>query len=239
MRLKRKYWVIIALLIVFFLGIVFFLRTYAHKKPVQPSSKQLTIETPGDYQISYVHTVDFLKKDGTQSKATIVGLNGSFSEPPHIDIYEDTDTFYTKMYSFVPDMPDMKGFLLWIDKVAPITDGGDPFSNLSAIFISMSQTGADYWGSYPILIRYDKDKGFYLADFDSDNTPADSQIKSYMGPANKTFEMANQLNKNDKAKSILAEGADFSYPNIELSFYTGTYNSFGNPSVTLKFPVKP
>jgi hypothetical protein len=238
MKFKWRYWVIIALLVLS-LGVVLFQRITSHKKLTQPVSKQLTIVTPDDYQISYVHTVDFLKKDGTQSKATIVALNGSFTEPPRIDIYEDTDTSYTKIYSFIPDMPDMKGFLLWVDKVTPITDGGDPFSNLSAIFISMSQTGADYWGSYPILIRYDKDKGFYLADFDSDNASADSQIKSNMGPANKTFEMTNQLNENDKAKSILAEGTDFSYPNIELSFYTGTHNSFGNPSVTLKFPVKP
>jgi len=200
MNIKKWFW-IISIVLVVVLVISLFLRTTTHKKPAQPTSKQLTIETPGDYQISYVHTVGFLKKDGTQSKATIVALNGSFTEPAHLDIYEDTDTSYIKIYSFIPDMPDMKGFLLWIDKVTPITDGGDPFSNLSAIFLSMSQTGADYWGSYPILIRYDKDKGFYIADFDSGNQSADSQIKSYMGPANKTFEMANRLNENDKAKN--------------------------------------
>jgi hypothetical protein len=237
-RMKINFKKIVFVVILILLAITLFLRISSSKKTPQINPKQLIIGMPGDYQIGYAHTVSLLKKSGSESKATIVAINGSITEPPHLDVYEDIgSSSYTKIYSFIPDIPNMKGFLYWIDKVTPIMDGGDPFSNLSGIFLSISQTGADYWGSYPVLIRYDKNKGFWLADFDSGNLSAESQIKSYMGPADKTLEIANQLDENNKAKSILAEGADFNYSNIELSFYTEKdYNSFGHTLVTLKFP---
>jgi hypothetical protein len=135
-------------------------------------------------------------------------------------------------------MPETKGFLIQIYDVTPILSGNDSAGDLDGIFLSISQTGADYWGSYPVLIKYDKDQGFSLADFDSGNSSADSQIKPYMGPPSGIVEIANQLNENNKARSIMAEGADFNYPNIEVTFYTDNNpHSFQHTTVTLKFPV--
>lgn len=240
MKINKKYWIIILFLFLA-VSLIYFLRQQ-HPLPqkTQQPTKELILNTQDNYEVSYANTFSIQKKDGSISKVTIVASNGDFTPTPRLDIYEDAGLSYTKIYSLIPDIPDSKGFSIRIYAVTPITDNGDPFTSLSGILLSLSKTGADYWGDYPVLVKYDKEKGFSLTYFYSGNLSERPEIKTYMSLPDQDVEVTNQLNKNEKERTLLTHGVSLSYDptDVNLNFYADhNCHACEHNIVTIRLPI--
>ncbi len=202
-------------------------------------TKQLIIDTGTNLKISYTKTFEVAEKNGIYSNVTIVVLDGDHLTLPRLDIYKDVGNLYKKVYSFVPDIPDSEGFYFSMD-VIPILVGDNYTSDLSGIFISLTKIGANYWGSYPIYIKYDTKNGFLLTNFYDGNVADNPKINVYMSSIEQDINICNKLNSNETTKSILSQGASYSSVtnNIDLIFYADdNCHACDHNLVTLSYPL--
>lgn len=197
-----------------------------------------SIDVQNNYNVIYANTFNVRTADGRTSKVTVVAQNPySAGYMPIIDVYQVTNNKYSKIYSFVPEIPDSKGFYITIGSITPVYKTQNPFYDFTGLVVSLSKTGADYWGDYPVLLSYETNKGFSLKDFYTGNLGERDQIKKFM-VGNNDVTIANKLNPDDGVKSILTQGVSYKYPNIELSFYgDNNCKACEHEMITLSFPI--
>lgn len=209
------------------------------KRIIKPNPGNMVIDILPGYSISYANTFAIIPKGNTLgSLVTVVAQNGNgFDRPPHLDIYEENNKNYTKIYSFIPDIPDSKNFSIEIRSVTPVFAHNFPESNIEGLVLSLSKTGADYWGDYPVFIGYQPSTGFVLKDFYNGNLSERSEIKNFLQNTTDVT-IGNQVKTGESVKSILTQGVAYSYPDIILSFYgDNNCHACEHVFVPLKFQV--
>ena len=171
----------------------------------------------GNYNIIF-ESVAFLPQ--TNEKILIVGYEAKdlFSrvEPKsYLEIFKLSRTGKSSCYRFSPIVPEVVGYprALMLEKAEIIKLGsGELF-----IVSSFGETGADYWGTHPIVIGY-KDGSFRAASFYKGELSNDPRIKRFFW-TRKDFDVKNRFDLTEQAKTILTQGVSVTKNQIELSFY--------------------
>jgi hypothetical protein len=148
-----------------------------------------------------------------------------------IAVYREKDL----IYRFSPAVPTAVGYPrpLMLEKAELISEGGNPF-----IITSWGETGADYFGTHPILIRCDGKKfgsvKFYKGYL------SDSPRIRHIPWTRKDFQVKNHYDPSDAVYTILTQGVSAVEENmIELRFYADDKpHAAEHDYVTFKFPVK-
>ena len=83
----------------------------------------------------------------------------------------------------------------------------------SRIVTTWGMTGADYFGTHPIVIH-----NLRAVDFYTGHLADDPRIRKYSWTSH-DFEVTNYFNPSEKAKTILTQGVSLNKKNVELTFY--------------------
>ncbi|MBU1026965.1 MAG: hypothetical protein KKA31_04470 [Candidatus Margulisbacteria bacterium] len=120
------------------------------------------------------------------------------------------------IYRFSPVVPKSINYPrpLMIEKADVVKIKQGP----SYIVTSWGETGADYFGTHPIVISCGIN-GFKAVSFYKGDISSDPMIKS-ISWTQKDFDAANYFNKTEKVKTILTQGVSVAKDNqVELNFY--------------------
>jgi hypothetical protein len=119
------------------------------------------------------------------------------------------------LYKFAPVVPAAIGYPrpLMIEKAEVLYKGEELF-----ILTSWGETGADYFGTHPILLKYSS-QGFRAVQFYKGYLSDSPRIRHFSWTT-KDFEVTDQFDRSEKVFTILTQGVSVVKSNmIELSFY--------------------
>lgn len=228
--------ILVAIVLIYFAFM--FIKNSKYLSTSRINTGNFSVDVQNYYNIIYANTFDVITADGHGSKVTVIAQNGfGAGYMPIIDVYQANNNKYTKIYRFIPEIPDSEGFHVIIGSITPVYRSQNQYSSFLGLVVSLSKTGADYWGDYPVLLSYETNKGFSLKDFYTGNLGERDQIKKFMVGNNDVI-ITNKLNPDDSAKSILTQGVSYKYPNIELSFLgDNNCKACEHKMITLSFPI--
>ena len=158
---------------------------------------------------------------GTKDLLVVIGfeakdLNGRTNPKSLLAVYRVDDEGAQLIYRFSPVLPKEIGYprQLLIES-AKIT--WDKQKGLS-IFTCWGETGADYWGTHPILFSFKRGKP-YPVTFYGGNLSDNPRILG-ISWTKKDFTAKNHYDGSESVKTILTQGASI-FPNgtIELVFW--------------------
>jgi hypothetical protein len=142
----------------------------------------------------------------------LTAKEGEKSEPLSlIAVYRGKDI----VYRFSPIVPARINYPrpLRLERAEVIKEGEEVF-----VLTSWGETGADYFGTHPILIRYTDGK-FRAISFYKSDLSADARIKG-ISWTRRDFYVRNYFDNSERVKTILTQGASVTREHeIELSFY--------------------
>lgn len=125
----------------------------------------------------------------------------------HLQVYKGEKL----IYRFAPIVPNDVGYprRLVLEKAQIVGQ---------YIVTSWGETGADYWGTHPILIKIN-DSSCKAVDCYEGELSQDERIKDYSW-IHKDFEVENYFEPREKVKTILTQGVSVTADNeLEFSFY--------------------
>ncbi|MBU0686842.1 MAG: hypothetical protein KKB81_03200 [Candidatus Margulisbacteria bacterium] len=155
-------------------------------------------EDLGENRVLYGYSIKASSKDKTPA---------SF-----IEIYENSKP----VYKFSPVVPKSVDYPrpLFLENAEVIKRGPSD----CAIVTSWGETGADYFGTHPIVF-YITDGKVMARSFYKGNLADDSRIKNFSW-TQKDFYVKNYFNETEKVKTILTQGVALTKDDkVELSFY--------------------
>ncbi|MCL5037828.1 MAG: hypothetical protein M1269_12035 [Chloroflexi bacterium] len=171
----------------------------------------------GKYNVVFRQEEALPGKDG---KVMIVGYNAkniTGTNPASLlVIYKITSGGEKAIYNFSPVVPEAVGYPrpLMIEKAQVVrTAPSEMF-----IVTSWGETGADYFGTHPVVFSYNKGV-FKAVPFYKGSLSEDKTIKRFSW-TRKDFTVSNYYNKAEKVQTILTQGVSAtSDGKVELNFY--------------------
>ena len=152
----------------------------------------------------------------------------------YLEIFKLSKTGKSSCYRFSLIVPEDVGYPrdLMLEKASVI----NPEPRELFIVTSWGETGADYWGTHPIVIVY-KNGSFEAASFYKGRLSNDPRIKQFTW-TQKDFEVRNRYGKTERAKTILTQGVSVIGDQIELSFYGDNRpHAAKHEHVKIRFPL--
>ena len=192
---------------------------------VDPNLGQGTIAFPADvmkdYAVADAKSVTFA---GAKGANLVVAFNAkTFSMdnplPSFLVIYEESDSGFNPVFRYLPEPPAELDYPmpLSFENMWPINAWTDAGQVTQGLVASWGETGADYWGSMPIMLAY-ADGAFKAVPLYQGNLADDPKIKGFQWTT-ADLQMKNAFDASNTVTTILTQGVSVNMSTVSLSFW--------------------
>ncbi len=212
--------------------ISFFILT-GKTESTETTEAKVTKETQ-QYQVSFTQSAA-VAEGGIGFK--IVGyaaLDPQVMPQSFLAVYENSGKTSAEIYRYAPAVPEEVGYPspLQLEKIWL----NNPENGELKIVSSWGETGANYFGTHPVVTTY-KDGKFQATDFYEGNMAEKEEIKGFSW-TQKDFSISNYFDENEKVKTIQTQGIEVTDGNVELSFFgDDNCHACEHNTVKLQFPL--
>lgn len=216
-------------------GIVSFVISYIYigslKTTLPKEQTAVPTKAPDQYEVIFAQTTTLPDKEEEVLVKGLVGKNEEASSSSYLGIYQkQPGGGWEELYKYLPVIPESVQYprplvleKIWLPKPGVIVS-------------SWGETGADYFGTHPIVLTY-KDGKFGVTSFYKGDISQDSRVKKSTW-TQKDFEVTNYFEKTETAKTILTQGVSVEAGQIVLSFFSDSNcHACEHKIVRLKFPL--
>jgi len=197
-------------------------QTPAPAAPAKPGANgQITI--PPDLLAGYtIVDARSMVFSGATGQYLVVGYEPktvSMENPQQsfVVIYQQNATGFQEVYRYLPaTTADYPMPFMFVD-MWPITTWNNGQQQTTSLVTSWSETGADYWGSCPIVLAY-KNGAFQAVPLYQGTLATDPRIKGSQWTS-PDFQMTNAFVPANSVTTILAQSVDVQQGQVVLSFY--------------------
>lgn len=206
---------------------------------IKTEQKNLTYFPEGlldRYDITYAQSTELPENKNEILIVGFVAKNSDVAPGSYLAIYEREKSGglnlgrLMEVFKYSPVVPKEVDYPnpLALEKVWLVSAG--------VILTSWGETGANYFGTHPIVISYKYGK-FQSTPFYEGNLAERSEIKKSSW-TQKDFEAKNYFDEKDMVKTIQTQGIDLVGNDVELSFYSDSNcHACKHTFAVLKFPL--
>ena len=192
---------------------------------VDPKLGEGSITLPADimkdYSIAAAKSITFTGASGAFLVVAYEPKTFSMENPlpSFMVIYQTTDSGFDPLYRYLPEAPADLGYPmpLSFENMWPITTWTDGNPETVNLVTAWGETGADYWGSQPIMLGY-ADGTFKAVPLYQGKLADDQQIKGFQWTT-ADFEVKNAFDPANTVTTILTQGVTVDGSKVSLSFW--------------------
>lgn len=173
-----------------------------------------------DYSIVAAESVSF---SGLDDEYLVVGyapkeISMEDPKPSFLVIYKAADTEFEKAYRYLPIAPSDYPMPLMLEDMWAVTTWDEGKQVTTALVTSWGETGADYWGSVPIVLAY-ADNDFRAIPLYDGNLADDEKIKGFTWTT-PDFKVGNYFHVGaEDVTTILTQGVNVDQGTVTLTFW--------------------
>jgi hypothetical protein len=173
-----------------------------------------------DYSIAAAQSVSFAGLDENYLAVGYAPKEFSLQDPKpsFLVIYKETEDGFDKVYRYLPIAPSDYPMPLTFEKMWAVTTWDQGKQVTTALVTSWGETGADYWGTIPIVIAY-ADDDFRAIPLYEGNLADDKRIKGFTWTS-PDFQVDNFFHPTaSEVTTILTQGVDVDQGTVTLTFW--------------------
>lgn len=194
-------------------------------------NKDKTVE---QYKVSFTRSASVAEGGISFKIVGYAALDPQVLPPSYLAVYEIKGKTSAEIYRYTPVVPAEVGYPnpLQLEKIWLYT----PENGGIKIVSSWGETGANYFGTHPVVTTY-KDGKFRSTDFYEGNMAEREEIKGFSW-TQKDFLAENYFDNSEKSKTILSQGIDAENGSLDLSFFgDSNCHACEHIFVKLQFPL--
>jgi hypothetical protein len=200
-------------------GVPAFAQTPESEKELGEGSLTFPPAVLKDYSIAAAQSISF---SGLDENLLVVGyVPKEFSMedpiPSLLVIYKETESGFDKVFRYLPVAPSDYPMPLTFERMWAVTTWDQGKQATTALVTSWGETGADYWGTHPIVLAY-ADNDFRAIPLYQGNLADDDKIKGFMWTS-PDFQVSNFFHPSNEVMTILTQGVDVDQGKVILTFW--------------------
>ena len=172
-----------------------------------------------DYSIAAAESLQFAGADGNYLVVAYVPkeFNWDAPKPSFLVIYKESEKGFDKVFRYLPTTPSDYPMPLMFEKMWAVKDWQEGWLVTTALVTAWGETGADYWGTHPILLAH-KDGDFRAIPLYQGKLAEDRRIKGFTW-TRPDFEINNYFHPANAVTTILTQGIDVQDGKVVLTFW--------------------